>query len=333
MADPRPTLSAPDDDPYLWLEEVEGARATAWVDAQSGRTLGRLADGRYSADRDALLALLDRPDNLPVPRRRGGLLYNYWRDAASPRGLWRRTTMESFRSPAPEWDLLLDLDALALAEGEDWVWHGAATLPPGHGLALVRLSRGGSDAVVLREFDVERRAFVSGGFVLAEAKGGADWIDADTLVLSSAIGGRTKSGYARTVRLWHRGRAWDAEAPVFETDETNISAWADYDRMADRLVFAEGPDMLNANVWLGDRTGPGQKLDLPTDAAYVWERRWLAVRPRTPWEVGGRIVAPDSVAVIEFEASWRAGGICGWCSSRGRGGRCRGSSGRRGGWS
>ena len=130
MTDPRPTLAAPDDDPYLWLEEVEGEQAAAWADARTADTVARLADVRYQRDRDALRALLDRPDNLPVPARRGGLLYNFWRDAAQPRGLWRRATLRSYRTPAPDWEVLLDLDALAAAEGEDWVWQGAATLPP-----------------------------------------------------------------------------------------------------------------------------------------------------------------------------------------------------------
>ncbi len=302
MPDPRPTLLDPDDDPYLWLEDVDGDRATSWVDAQTGRTLAHLADGRYTADRDVLRALLDRPDNIPLPRRRGGLLYNYWRDAANPRGLWRRTTLASFHSPAPQWDILLDLDALAAAEAEDWVWQGATTHPPAHHRALVSLSRGGSDAAVLREFDLQSRQFVDDGFALPEAKGGADWLDADTLLLCSSLGGQTRSGYARTVRLWHRGQRWDAAPPVFETDEANMLAWGVFDRRANRLVFVERPDFLNARTWIGDRGGPRARLDIPTDAAFLWEDRWLAVRPRTPWTIEGRTLAPDSLAVIELDA-------------------------------
>ena len=118
--DPRPTLVDPDDDPFLWLEEVEGARATAWADVQSRTTMERFGNARFAADRDALHGLLDRPDNLPVPIRRGGQLYNFWKDADHQRGIWRRTTIDSYRTQAPDWDVLLDLDALAAAEGEDW---------------------------------------------------------------------------------------------------------------------------------------------------------------------------------------------------------------------
>src|SRR5579862_4537850 len=181
--DARPTVAAPDDDPYLWLEEIEGARALAWVTEQNARTLARYGDARFVADRDTLTALYDRPDNLPYVVRRGPYLYNFWKDAQNPRGLWRRTTLESFRRDQPQWEILLDLDRLAAREGEDWVWGGASTLPRTHDRAILRLSRGGGDAVVLREFDTEARDFVSDGFSLPEAKGGSEWLDQDTLLL------------------------------------------------------------------------------------------------------------------------------------------------------
>ena len=300
MTDPRPTLAAPDDDPYLWLEDVEGARATAWADEQSRATLDRLADARFEADRDALRRLLDRPDNLPIPARRGGLLYNFWRDAGRPKGVWRRTTPDSFRAASPEWDVLLDLDALAAAEGEDWVWQGAATLPPGHERALVRLSRGGSDAAVVREFDLVRRGFVSGGFHLPEAKGGAAWLDQDTLLLCSALGGVTRSGYPRTVRLWRRGEAWSAGPAPFEVDAASMSAWAQFDRDTGHLVFGEKTGFFDDVIWVGDRTGPKRRVPLPTDATMQWQRDWLAVSGRTAWRAGEAMVRPDEVVVTRL---------------------------------
>src|SRR5438477_11167180 len=103
MLDLRPTPSAPDDDPYLWLEEIDGERALAWVEAQNRRTLADLGGPRMEADRDTLKAIYDRPDNIPVVARRGTLLFNFWKDAANPRGLWRTTSLESYRREAPEW--------------------------------------------------------------------------------------------------------------------------------------------------------------------------------------------------------------------------------------
>ena len=302
MTDPRPTLEAPDDDPFLWLESVDGKQALDWVDTQSAATLAHFGDARFAADRDALRLLLDRPDRIPLVNRRGGLLYNFWRDAASPRGLWRRTTLPSYRTAAPEWEILLDIDALARDEAADWVFQGAATLPPAHDRAILRLSPGGSDAVVLREFDIPTRRFVPDGFALAEAKGGVDWLDHDTLLLSSAAGGATRSGYARTVRLWRRGTD-PADAPIlFETDPVNMSAWGDYDRAADRLIFADKPGFFDSRFWIGDRTGPQTRIDLPTDAGFVWHGDWLVIRPRTPWTIGTATHPPDAVLAIGLAA-------------------------------
>jgi prolyl oligopeptidase len=300
MTDARPTLADPGDDPYLWLEDIDGTDATSWSDAQSAATMARFGDARFAADRDELCRLLDRPDNLPVPARRGGLLYNFWKDADHQRGIWRRTTLASYRTPEPDWDVLLDIDALAAAEAEDWIWHGAVTLPPEHARAILLLSRGGSDAVVLREFDLPARQFVADGFVLPEAKSHAAWLDRDTLLLSTALGGITSSGYARTVRLWRRGTAWSEGPILFQTEPANMGAWGVFDRHHDRVIFIERTGFFDARVRIGDQEGPKQLLDLPADAISEWDADWLAVRGRTPWTAGTMTFQPDEVAVIRL---------------------------------
>ncbi len=310
--DPRPTLAAPDDDPWLWLEDVEGDAALAWVAGQNARTLERYGSGRFAADRDALTAILDRPDNIPYVTRRGGRLFNYWTDAINPRGLWRTTTQESFESAEPEWDILLDLDALATAEGEDWIWHGAATLHGNHERAILSLSRGGGDASVLREFDLRTKTFVVDGFVLPEAKGGAAWLDRDTVLLSSAFGGpdmATTSGYARTVRLWRRGTDPLVAPVIFEAPADSMSVWGNRDNnvVEERLVFGEQIGFFDSRAWIGDRTGAKTLIDLPTDVWFHWHRGWIAVRPRTAWTVGGQTYAPDTVVGMDFD-DFLAGG-------------------------
>jgi prolyl oligopeptidase len=306
IPDPRPTRVAPDDDPYLWLEEVDGERALAWVAAQNRATSDRLADRRFEADRDRLAAIFDRPDNLPLVARRGARLFNFWKDKAQPRGLWRWTTLDGFRSDAPEWELVLDLDALAARESEDWIWGGATTLPGRHDRAILMLSRGGADAVVLREFDLAAREFVADGFSLPEAKGGADWLDRDTLILNSAWGEgmATGAGYARTVRRWRRATDPAAAPVVFATSADNIAVSAYRDREAgdERLVFVERPGFFDTIVWLGDRDGARARLDLPTDAWFHWHRGWLALRRRTSWAIGGETHPPDTVLGISLAA-------------------------------
>ncbi|WP_428391240.1 prolyl oligopeptidase family serine peptidase [Lichenicoccus sp.] len=302
MNNDAPTLDHPDNDPWLWLEDIEGPRATKWADTQTAATLERFGGERLAADSETLRVLLDRPDNLPIPARRGGLLYNFWRDAGNPRGIWRRTTLDSFWTSAPDWELLLDIDALAAAEDEDWIWQGAMTLPPAHDLAMLRLSRGGSDAVSLREFDVARRCFVPGGFVLSEAKGAVDWLDADTLLLSSAFGGATQSGYASTVRLRARGSD-PASAPIlFEVQPSSMGASGIHDRADNRVVFVEQIGFFDTATWFGDRGGPKQRMDWPDDATVCWHDGWLALKPRTPWTVGKATYAADTALVIRMAA-------------------------------
>jgi prolyl oligopeptidase len=296
--DDRPTIAAPDDDPYLWLEEIEGERALAFVEQQNALTLQKFGDAGFARDRDALADILDRPDNIPYISRRGGFAYNLWKDANNPRGLWRRTTLAEFRKAEPAWETILDLDKLATAENEDWLFAGAQALP-GSGAAIVSLSRGGSDAVTLREFDIETKAFVAGGFTLPEAKSGVAWIDADTLLLSSAYGDdmATTSGYARTVRLWRRGTDVLMAPVLLETAPEHMSAQGSVDRTgaAPRIWFGEQLDFFNRNIWLGDDSGTRQRLDIPTDAELDCHGDWLAVKPREPWTVGTRTYASDTV--------------------------------------
>ncbi|KQP51290.1 prolyl oligopeptidase family serine peptidase [Methylobacterium sp. Leaf108] len=300
--DPRPTRQDPDDDPHLWLEAIEGPEAIAWVEARNAETLARVSDATMAADARAALAILDRPDRIPLVARRGGLLYNLWRDAEHPLGLWRRTDEAGYRAGTPAWEVLIDLDALAAAEGIDWVWAGATVVTGSHDRALVKLSRGGGDAVVIREFDLESRSFVVDGFVLPEAKGSCDWLDRDTLILSSALGEgmATRAGYARTVRLWARGTDPLAAPILFETAQENMGLWGgvEHGGSAERVVFAERTGFFDGYVHLGDRTGPTVRLDLPTDAEVALQGDRLAVRTRTEWTPGDRTFAPDTVLAI-----------------------------------
>ncbi len=306
MTDERlPTRDDPDNDPRLWLEEVDGAEALAWVEARSAATMSAFGDAAFAADRDALLAILDRPDRIPYPRRRDGLLFNYWKDADHPRGVWRRTTLESFRTAAPEWEILLDLDALAETEGEDWIWAGPSTAP-GQSRVLISLSRGGGDAAVTREYDIATKDFVAGGFELPEAKGGAEWLDEDTLLLSSSFGEgmATKSGYPRTARLWRRGEAVEAAPVLFESDEASMAVFAGLDRTqpGETLMFSNQISFFEAAHHVGDRSGPTGRLDLPTDASPSIYGDWVAATRRTDWTIDGRTYAAGALLACSRRA-------------------------------
>jgi prolyl oligopeptidase len=195
-------------DPYAWLEDVHGARPRAWVAEQNKLSLAGLkSDPRYALNYDSILTVLDAADRIPYGAfRRDGMIYNFWQDAAHPKGLWRRTALADYLKPDPAWETVLDVDALARAEGENWVWEGSDCAPAGKPYCLVSLSRGGGDAVVIREFDLTAKGFVRGGFSLPEAKSSATYVNDDTAILYAiAAHGQTSSGYARKVEFWKRG--------------------------------------------------------------------------------------------------------------------------------
>jgi prolyl oligopeptidase len=198
-------MTATSDDPYAWLEDVHGTKPLDWVREQNVRSLGPLkADPRYQKNYDSILQVMDATDRIPMGSLRRGHVYNFWQDAKNPKGLWRRTTIADYQTAAPHWDVLLDVDALAKSEGENWVFKGASC-SPGETRCLISLSRGGGDAVVVREFDMASRTFVKDGFQLAEAKTDATWLDDNTILYATARDGETSSGYARIVQRWQRG--------------------------------------------------------------------------------------------------------------------------------
>ncbi|WP_018240517.1 prolyl oligopeptidase family protein [Ensifer sp. BR816] len=302
--DSRPTPNAPDDDPYLWLEDIDGEEALVWVAEQSARTLARLGGPQFECDRDTLAAIFDCPDKIPQITRRGRYLYNFWQTAANPRGLWRRTRLAAYITTKPDWEIVLDLDALAAREGKDWVWGGASVEPERRERAILRLSRGGSDAVVHREFDLGSRSFVADGFNLPEAKGDVGWLDPDTLLLTSALGDdmATRSGYARTVRIWKRGSDPLAAPVIFETGPESLGVSAVLDRTAEsgRVWFIDQPAFFDSISRIGDRSGPKTQIDLPRDARWTVFGDWLAVAPRRPWTVGGKTYATDVLIGISL---------------------------------
>jgi prolyl oligopeptidase len=303
--DDRPTLTAPDDDPWLWLEEIEGTQALDFVERQNSLTLAAFGGKTFEHDRDILAAIYDRPDNIPYVSRRGNDLHNLWKDASHPRGLWRRTTMAEFRKASPDWETMLDIDQLAASEGEDWLLSQIATMP-GSSRAMLSLSRGGSDAVTLREFDLATKSFVADGFTLPEAKGGVDWLDADTLLLSSAHGEgmTTSSGYARTVRLWRRGQPVDEAQVIIETTPDHMMIYGSVDDTgtAPRTWIIDQIDFFNHAIWLRDAAGVTTRLDLPTGIWMQAHGDWFAMKLRKDWTVEGRTYATDTVLGISLSA-------------------------------
>lgn len=293
--------SASPGDPYVWLEEVGGERALDWARQQNKVSQARLAgDPRHAEIRDAALAVYTASDRIPYGRIVGEEVENFWQDKEHVRGIWRRASLESYGTDAPEWRILLDLDALAEAEGENWVWKGAGCLPPDETRCLLRLSRGGADAVVLREYDLEAGAFVEGGFELAEEKQNAEWIDADTLLVASPLEGGSKntSGYARTIRIWQRGTSLAQAREVFESAETDAFAFplVIHRPEGTEMFVTRAPDFFHQEVHHLAADGTLTRLALPDDVDFqgLIDGRVIALL-RSDWQVmtaGSLVSAP-----------------------------------------
>src|SRR5690606_24392061 len=258
-------------DPYLWLEEVEGERAMDWVKAHNETSLGTLqGDPRYEALHQQALELVQSRDRIPSPGfTHDGHIDNFWQDAEHVRGIWRRTTLDSYRTDAPQWETILDFDALSAAEGANWVYKGATCLPPEERYCLISLSNGGKDAVTLREFDSVTRAFVEGGFSLPESKGCSSWIEKDTLLISRDFGegSLTDSGYPRTVRLMKRGQTIDQAVEVFAGQKTDVSVSGytlrDADGVVQAVLLNRGINFYESETWRLNADGTTTKLELP----------------------------------------------------------------------
>jgi prolyl oligopeptidase len=231
------------DDPNLWLEAVDGDEALAWVRAQNVRSLAELqADPRYAGFEAAALDALNSKERIPYGAVRDGKVYNFWQDDVNVRGLWRRTSLESYATAEPVWETVVDFDTLAAEEGKNWVYKGANCLrqvgkPARH--CLVSLSDGGKDAVVNREFDLATKTFIADGFVTTEAKQGVAWVDADTLLIASDWGEETmtESGYPFIVKRWHRGTQLEAADEVIRGARTHVGVWPMVMELSDGRVL------------------------------------------------------------------------------------------------
>ncbi|MDP6810339.1 MAG: prolyl oligopeptidase family serine peptidase [Pseudomonadales bacterium] len=215
-----------DDDPYLWLEEVESQEALDWVAEHNAKALERLTgDPRYQAIYDDTLKNLTQTDRLPEVRVLGEHVYDLLQDADHARGLWRRTSVEDFVAGQPDWETVLDVDALDAEEKRSWVFRDLNCLAPEYKRCMLNLSPGGSDASEWREFDLEKKAFVENGFMLPEAKTWLAWRDENTLMVTMAEGGNTEtsSGYGRQVRLWTRGTPFSEATVIHEVDADHMT--------------------------------------------------------------------------------------------------------------
>jgi prolyl oligopeptidase len=298
---------AQDDDPYLWLEDVDSEQSLDWVRAQNEATSRRLKAGPLFEELHAQArAVLNSKQRLPQISQEGDWLYNYWRDAAHPRGILRRTTLEGFAKETPAWETVLDIDQLSAAEGEQWVFKGLDCLPGQPEFCLVQLSPGGGDATVTREFDSVAKTFKADGFKLPLAKGGLNWIDADTVFVATDFGpgSMTDSGYPRIAKRWARGTPLADAKTVHEGDPASVSVVAYRGRSAagDVDLVREGTSFWTAGYYQlveGEKT----RLQFPDTASVngVFQGR-LVLSLKQDWERGDDLFPEGAVLVADLAA-------------------------------
>ena len=299
------SASAQQTDPYIWLEDVESARALEWVETRNEATVAELTRSSvYQPIFERTVDILDSRDRIAFAGIYGDRLYNFWQDADNPRGLWRRTTWDAYLSDDPAWETVLDIDALAQEEDIPWAWGGAMCLTPDYRYCLVRLSRGGADAVEVREFDTQTRQFVDGGFVLPEAKQSVTWVNRDTLLVATDFGdgSMTTSGYARMVKIWPRGTSLSAAPTIFEAPPTDMGVWVGSWETADRRfnVVMHRTDFYSGSTHIvrGDDL---VRVEIPLDADMDVVGDRLLVYLRSPWEVGGATLPGASLVDIDLD--------------------------------
>ena len=262
------------DDPYIWLEEIQGEKALEQVREWNADTEAVLTETpEYPVARAWAKQILDDDRQIAMPDAiQGDMVTNLWRDADNPRGLWRIASLESYMASAPEWRTLIDVDQLGRDESESWIWHGANCLAPDYERCLISLSPGGTDADVVREFDVTTGTFVDGGFTLPEAKSNVAWFDEDTLFVGTdeGEGSLTDSGYPRLVKLWERGTGFASARQIAEGEQTDvsISGFSVLDGDTRWRFIRRGPSFWAANYSLVRNNGSTVPLPLPEDAEF-----------------------------------------------------------------
>jgi prolyl oligopeptidase len=295
----------PDTDPYLWLEDILGEKSLAWVRAENDHTLGVLeSDPRFHELEARALAIYNATDKIVYADRYGDEMHDLWRDKKNVRGLWRKTSVEAYAAGAPIWETVLDLDALAESEGRNWVYMGRDCLMSAR-RCMVQLSDGGTDSVVLREFDVDKGRFVEGGFESPDSKQWVSWVDEDTLMIATAVGDDSynSSGYPRQIRLWDRDTPLEDARVLFEGPASDAveSPFVSHREDGTHALVVQVPQFFTEILHLVNEDESLSTLTLPEDISFqgFMGQRLIALL-RSDWKPGAQSAPAGSVISVRL---------------------------------
>lgn len=294
-----------DADPFIWLEEVEGEKALGYVEGLNAASLPQLESAPgFAADEAAILEQLNAPDRIAYGVFRGGYIYNFWQDETNVRGIIRRSPQAAYLDGEPVWETVLDIDALSEREGANWVYKGSTCLGPEERLCLLSLSPGGTDAAEVREFDLEAKAFVEGGFVIPEAKSRFDWVDENHLMVGTDFGDgwETASGYPRTQRLWRRGTPLSDAKEILSIPKAHIllAAMSHHEADASRTYLQAADTFWTSDTYVYQEGEAPLKLPLPHDANVVhYGVDTVFALMRTDWTVGDQTLPAGALISLD----------------------------------
>lgn len=300
--------AATSEDPYLWLEDVSSPKALEWVEAHNAKSTSVLqADPRYERFYRQALDIAQAKDRIPVGEFLGGQIYNFWQDEDHVRGIWRRTSPESYASGKPEWETVLDLDALASSEKANWVWKGVQCARPSEKRCLISLSDGGEDAVTIREFDLPTKSFVKGGFTLPKGKQRVDWQDENTLLVSREWkkGDLGRTGYPFIAKRLRRGQRLAAAVEVYRGSPKDggygVTPFVLRDGENRTLAVVDRPiDTFSHETYVLTSKG-ARRVAIPakSDLSDLVSGR-VIIHNREDWSVGGKRFPAGSVLSVDL---------------------------------
>jgi prolyl oligopeptidase len=294
-------------DPYLWLENNSDKNVADWVKKHDQKTLNKLTvDPRYDSLTSDIKSTFASKDRIPWPTIRDGSIRNFWEDQSHSRGVWRQTTFSSYKQEIPNWETLIDINQLNKEEGKSWVWAGSDCLAPKFNLCLIKLSDGGKDSHIVREFDVSKKAFVANGFTLPEAKSSVSWINKNTLFIATEMGPGTlnQSGYPRQVRIWTRGTPASESRLIFEGQDKDVSVSADKNFRPDsqNMFVTRGISYYEQEVFQYQSNGTLVKLPFPASSQYLGDFKGLVFcLLRKDWPLSHQTFKAGSVVALPLK--------------------------------
>ena len=295
------------EDTYLWLEVIDSKKSLEFVNTQNKITQDKLSsNAEYQAIYDKSLEIYNSTYRIAFPSIIGNHIYNFWQDKEHARGIWRRTTKESYLSNNTIWETLLDIDALALKDDIKWVYKGSNGLYPNYNRFIINLSNGGGDAVEIREFDITTKSFIKDGFYIPQAKGYASYLDENNLIVSTDFGEgtMTTSGYPNQVKLWKRGTLLK-DAQLIHTGNINDVSSSGYvmrDNDKNYLLIHQGTTFYTRIAYLCENNKL-IKLDLPEDISIsTILNDQIVLNLKSDWNVNGIIYKQGSIVSAKFSS-------------------------------